>query len=138
MARELSKLVEAGLLTRSPQGNQVLYAANTASPVFEKLASILRRTAGLADVLAQALAPLAARVRAALSGSGASDKARPGSDADMLLIGGSGRTLPERRTGRWIPACRLVAPCRNQEATRQVFRARSRGGAPRPVSSHVP
>lgn len=29
LARELSKLVEAGLLTRSPQGSQVLYAANT-------------------------------------------------------------------------------------------------------------
>jgi len=88
LARELSKLVEAGLLTRSPQGNQVLYAANTASPVFEELASILRKTTGLADVLAQALAPLAGRVRAAfVFGSSASGKARPGSDVDVLLIG---------------------------------------------------
>ncbi|KRG84347.1 DNA polymerase subunit beta [Stenotrophomonas daejeonensis] len=88
LARELAKLVEAGLLTRSPRGNQVLYAANTRSPVFEELASILRKTSGLADVLAQALLPLAERIRVAfVFGSNASGKARTGSDVDVLLIG---------------------------------------------------
>ena len=88
LARELAKLVEAGLLTRSPQGNQVLYAANTNSPVFAELASILRKTSGLADVLAQALAPLAERIRVAfVFGSSASGKARSGSDVDVLLVG---------------------------------------------------
>lgn len=88
LARELAKLVEAGLLVRSPQGNQIAYAANTASPVFDELASILRKTSGLADVLAQALLPLAERIRVAfVFGSSASGKARVGSDVDVLVIG---------------------------------------------------
>lgn len=57
--------------------------------MFEELASILRKTTGLADGLAQALAPLAGQVRAAfVFGSSASGKTRPGSDVDVLLIGG--------------------------------------------------
>jgi len=88
LARELTKLVEAGLLTRSPQGNQVLYAANIASPVYEELASILRKTSGLADVLKQALEPLRDRIQVAfVFGSSAGGKALVGSDVDVLLIG---------------------------------------------------
>lgn len=88
LARELAKLVEAGLLVRTPQGNQVLYAANTASPVYEELASILRKTSGLADVLAQALEPLRDRIRVAfVFGSSASGRMQAGSDVDVLLIG---------------------------------------------------
>lgn len=88
LGRELAKLVDAGLLIRCPQGNQTIYTANTASPVFAELASILRKTSGLADVLAQALAPLAPQIHAAfVFGSMAHAGARAGSDVDVLLIG---------------------------------------------------
>lgn len=87
-ARELSRLADVGLLERSRVGNQVLYAANEQCPVFEELASILRKTSGLVDVLAQALVPLASRIDAAfVFGSIASGKANTGSDVDLMIIG---------------------------------------------------
>lgn len=87
-ARELSRLADVGLLERTRVGNQVLYAANEQCPVFGELASILRKTSGLADVLAQALAPLAANIDIAfVFGSVASGKASAGSDVDVMIIG---------------------------------------------------
>jgi predicted nucleotidyltransferase len=87
-ARELSRLAEVGLLERTRTGNQVLYAANEQCPVFEELASILRKTSGLTDVLAQALAPLVSRIDTAfVFGSIASGKASTGSDVDLMIIG---------------------------------------------------
>src|SRR5688572_28311138 len=65
LTRELKRLVEAGLLEREARGNQMLYRANRASPVFEEIASILRKTTGLADEIARALAPLEDKIRVA-------------------------------------------------------------------------
>ncbi len=65
ITRELAKLVEAGLLRREKRGNQQIYSADTNSPIHEELASILRKTSGLADVLVQALAPVVQQVRVA-------------------------------------------------------------------------
>src|SRR4051812_32196231 len=53
VTRELHLLADVGLVERESQGNQVLYRANRRSPVFEELASILRKTSGLADELAR-------------------------------------------------------------------------------------
>jgi len=88
MTRELNRLAEVGLLNREKRGNQVLYSANRASPVFEELASILRKTSGLADVVAEALAPLTDRVTIALIfGSIARGTEKAGSDIDLLVLG---------------------------------------------------
>lgn len=88
VARELVRLTDAGLLNRERRGNQVLYQANRASPVFEEFASILRKTTGLADVVASALAPLADRIDVAfIFGSVAKGTETPGSDIDLLVIG---------------------------------------------------
>ena len=65
LARELAKLTEAGVLTCQRIGNQAHYAANRECPIFEELASILRKTSGLADVIAEGLAPLAGRIESA-------------------------------------------------------------------------
>ncbi len=54
-----------GLLRREKRGNQQVYSADRACPVFEEVASILRKTSGLADVLAEALAPAAQHIRSA-------------------------------------------------------------------------
>ncbi len=43
-----------GLLKRTQRGNQQVYSADVTSPIFTELASILRKTSGLADVLVQA------------------------------------------------------------------------------------
>ncbi len=89
--KELSKLAEAGLLLKMAQGNQVSYQANRSSLIFDELASILRKTSGIADVLAEALAPLAQQIDFALVfGSVASGKANAGSDIDLLIVGDAG------------------------------------------------
>ncbi|HRP24326.1 MAG TPA: MarR family transcriptional regulator [Thauera sp.] len=86
--RELARLAEAGLLTRSERGNQVLYQANRACPVFAELAGLFRKTGGLADVLRAALMELADRVRFALVfGSVARGSETSLSDVDVLVVG---------------------------------------------------
>lgn len=89
--KELSKLAEAGILSKSQQGNQVIYQANRECLIYEELASILRKTSGVADVLANSLAMVSDRIDiAAVFGSVASGKATQGSDIDLLLVGDLG------------------------------------------------
>lgn len=88
LARELKRLAEVGLLKREQRGNQLLYGANRASPIFEEVAGILRKTSGLADVIAEALAPLSARIDIAfIFGSVARAAEKAESDVDVLIIG---------------------------------------------------
>lgn len=89
--RELIKLAEAGILSKQQIGNQVHYHANSTSPVFSELASILRKTSGLADILAQALLPLFAEIQCALIfGSVARGEEQANSDVDVLVLGDAG------------------------------------------------
>lgn len=85
--KELSKLADTGLLVKMAQGNQVAYQANRNNLIYEELASILRKTSGIADVFAEALAPLAQQIDFALVfGSVAGGKARADSDIDVLIV----------------------------------------------------
>ncbi len=89
--RELRALAELGLLERGEAGRQVYYRANRACPVFEELAGLLRKTSGLADVLREALAPLAASIVAAfVYGSVAAGREGPRSDVDVMVLGRAG------------------------------------------------
>lgn len=84
----MARLAEAGLLTRSERGNQVLYQANRGSPVFEELAGLFRKTGGVAEVLRTALMPLAGRIHLALVyGSLARGEETQYSDVDVLVVG---------------------------------------------------
>ena len=86
--RELKLLTDAGLLQRAAVGNQVRYQVDGSCPIHEELAGIFRKTAGLADVLRKALAPLARKIRLAfIFGSMAQSKARATSDVDVLVVG---------------------------------------------------
>lgn len=88
LLRELNALAAAGVLVRRPVGNQVHYQANAACPIYEELRGILKKTVGIAGLLRDALAPHAARIRAAfVYGSIASGDERPGSDLDVMIIG---------------------------------------------------
>lgn len=49
--RELKALSDAGLLRRESQGNQVRYQAEQECPIYEEIASIFRKTVGMALVL---------------------------------------------------------------------------------------
>jgi predicted nucleotidyltransferase len=86
--RELKLLTEAGLLLRTTAGNQVRYQANRDCPIYEELAGIFRKTAGLANVLRELLAPLESKIALALVfGSVAQGKATSTSDIDLLVVG---------------------------------------------------
>lgn len=91
LTRELAKLAEAGVLERQKVGSHLQFSANRACPIYEELASILRKTSGLVDVLADALLPLEGAVDVAfVFGSMASGKAGAGSDVDVMVIGSAG------------------------------------------------
>ena len=86
--RELRTLAEAELLVRETQGNQLHYRANADCVIFEELAGILKKTAGIADVLAEALLPLSKNIQAAfVYGSIANGRSTSGSDIDLCIIG---------------------------------------------------
>lgn len=86
--KELARLAQTGLLLRENQGNQVRYQANRQCPVYGELASLFRKTTGLADVLAEALQPLAADIEVALIfGSVARGEETAESDIDLLIVG---------------------------------------------------
>lgn len=89
--RELRMLAELGLLERSEEGRQVYYRANRACPVFDELAGLLRKTSGLADVLREALSPLAEGISTAfIYGSVAAGTEGPRSDVDVMVLGKTG------------------------------------------------
>ena len=89
--RELRALADLGLLIRQEVGRQVHYRANTESPIFPELAGLLRKTAGLADVLREALEQLGAKVKLAfVFGSMAAGTERSGSDVDLMVLGSAG------------------------------------------------
>ena len=86
--RELRTLTELGVLTRREIGRQVFYAADRKCPIFDELAGLLRKTTGLADVLREALVPIADRVGLAfVYGSMASGEATGHSDVDVMVLG---------------------------------------------------
>lgn len=86
--KELSKLTKGGVLRRQEVGNQVRYGANRDCPVFEELASILRKTTGLADVLADALSDVEKQIDLAfVFGSLARGDQNSNSDVDMMVVG---------------------------------------------------
>lgn len=86
--RELDLLTRAGLLRRTVQGRQVYFQANRESPIFPELQALFLKTAGVADVLREALEPVAARVLVAfVFGSAARGELRADSDIDLLVVG---------------------------------------------------
>jgi predicted nucleotidyltransferase len=86
--RELKLLTNAGILLRTVVGNQVHYQADRSCAIYKELASILRKTVGLANVLRELLAPLQPKLAIALVfGSMAQGKASASSDIDLLVIG---------------------------------------------------
>ena len=81
-------MAEAGLLNKQVTGRQTEYSANKNCLIYEELRCILRKTAGISDVLAEALAPLAQDIETALVfGSIAKGTETANSDVDLLVIG---------------------------------------------------
>ena len=86
--KELVKLTAGGVLQSKKVGNQVHYSADIQCPIFEELAGILRKTSGLADILAEALISVGHEISLAfIFGSVARGEQNTNSDVDVMLIG---------------------------------------------------
>ncbi len=85
--RELERLTQVGLLVVEPVGNQRHYRANQQSPIFSELRSIALKTFGVADVLREALAPLAKKIHQSfVYGSLAKGTDTATSDIDLMIV----------------------------------------------------
>lgn len=88
LQRELQDLTKAGILKTYRQGHMAYYQANKDSPVFADVRGLLLKTAGLVDVLADALKPLAAKLQLVfVYGSIASGQEQSDSDIDVMVVG---------------------------------------------------
>ena len=85
--RELARLEGSGLVTVTRVGKQKHYQANSGSPLFEELRTLVLKTFGLGDVLRAALAPVSPSIRAAfVYGSIAKGEDTAASDIDLMGI----------------------------------------------------
>jgi DNA-binding transcriptional ArsR family regulator len=133
LQRELRDLAAAGILKSHHQGRMAYYRANTDSPLFADLRGLLLKTAGLVDVLADALKPLAAKLRLVfIYGSIASGSDQSDSDIDVMAVGTvspAELALPLRRArellGREInPTVYSLTEFRKKRAAKDHFLTR--------------
>ena len=90
ISRELARLEKMGILTCQTEGRQKYYQVNPKCPVFSELEGLVRKTAGLADILRGVLKPLSRKIRVAfIYGSMAKGLAKSQSDVDLIVIGSS-------------------------------------------------
>lgn len=108
-ARELQRLVDAGLVFREREGRQVYFQARTDSPLYLPVRELVRRTVAGGAVLRRALQDLAGIESALVFGSYASGAADARSDIDVLVVGEPDRDaltdrlqMAERELGRPI------------------------------------
>lgn len=113
--KELARLHKAQLLDREVVGNQLQYVANRSNPLYPELASILKKTIGIGDALADTLVPHSNRISIALIfGSIARHEETSGSDIDLLVIG-------DISFGEIVSATHAVQAELGREINPQVF-----------------
>lgn len=82
--RELKALAEAGILARSPLGNQVRYQANAACPILADLAAILRKSGERSSAVREAAPPPEAPAYRAAAGRSGRDSGAAGLETVLL------------------------------------------------------
>jgi len=87
--RELGNLERLDLIESRKDGNRTYYRANESHPLFPDIRNLVLKTAGLVDVLREALKHPAIRL-AFVFGSVARGEEKSGSDVDLMVIGGLG------------------------------------------------
>jgi predicted nucleotidyltransferase len=93
--RELSRLVDAGLVVTRSVGNQKHFQANRAAPIFNELQAIVLKTVGLAGPIKAALTRSPQPIELALIyGSIAKHSDTASSDIDLLIVS-EGLTLDQ-------------------------------------------
>ena len=113
---EVKKLCAADLLVTRRDGNRLCFRANADHPLFTDLRQLVLKTAGLHDVLAEALKGVSGVELAFVFGSLAAGTGKARSDVDLFIIGDVGlRALASRlrtaaeRLGREINPVTMTA-----------------------------
>lgn len=85
--REVSRLVDSGLVNVNFRGRQKRYSANQTAPIFLELRSLIAKTLGPAQVIRDALKTVEDDISIALIyGSVAKNRDHAGSDIDLMLV----------------------------------------------------
>jgi predicted nucleotidyltransferase len=129
--RELAKLELASLVKTSRVGNQKHYQANSDSPIYAELASIIAKTVGIVEPLRVALAPLAKKIQVAfVYGSLAKKSDTAKSDIDIMVIADdlsyadvyAALEIAETKLARAIsPTVQSLAEWRKKRAGKNAF-----------------
>ncbi len=91
LQREIGALAAVGIIKTRREGRMIYYQADAENPVFPDLQGLFAKTAGLADVLRDALHPVHNRVHFSfVYGSIARNEETPISDIDLLIVGDIG------------------------------------------------
>lgn len=91
LQRELESLVLSGILRQRRDGRRTYFQAESASPIFTELQSIVIKTLGVAEALKDVLMKFDNRVTCAfLYGSVARQQEHALSDVDLIVIGSLG------------------------------------------------
>ena len=91
LQRELSSLVQSGILEQRRDGRRTYFKADVQSPIFRELRSIFEKTVGLIPTLRVALQPFANKIICAfVYGSIARREEHATSDVDLMVIGSVG------------------------------------------------
>ncbi len=88
LQRELSALVDTGILEQRREGTRVYFRAQRHSPIYRELRGIIAKTAGIIPVVRTVLAPLGRKILCAfVYGSVARAEEHATSDIDLMVIG---------------------------------------------------
>ena len=91
LQRELKALVDGGILQQRREGTRTYFKAETRSPLFPELRSLIEKTAGVLPTLQEALQPFQDRIDCAfVYGSLARSEEHALSDVDLMVVGGVG------------------------------------------------
>ena len=82
---ELNRLTEAGLLNHEPDGNTVLYKANTKNPFFKELHRLVMKYMGLDHIIEQVVQKVGKLELALINGDYA--QGRDSGIVDLVLVG---------------------------------------------------
>jgi predicted nucleotidyltransferase len=125
---EVEKLRAADLLLTRRDGNRLYFRANAAHPLFTDLRQLVLKTAGLREVLTEALRDVPGIELAFVFGSLAAGNGKAGSDVDLMVIGDAGlRALAPRlrqaaeKIGREINPVTMTAADFARDRTKKAF-----------------
>jgi len=115
ISRELARLEKMGILICQTEGRQKYYQVNSQCPVFSELEGLVRKTAGLVDILRDVLKPLSRKIKIAfIYGSMAKGSIKSQSDVDLMVIGSS-------KFGQVVKAIGVAQEKLNREVNPTVY-----------------